>query len=752
MRGIEGQRVGALPVWGWSLVAGAAMWLLYVWTLGPTTGWWDTSEYIATAQILGLPHPPGNPLFVILGRAWLVLTSWTGIEVAARINLLAATASAAAAAFWFLAVVRVWAHFAENRAVAIVAGFVAVLVGGTAYTVWAQSNLNEKVYTVSLLFVAMITYLAMVWEDHGDTWRGDRIFLLVSFLLGLGATNHQMSVIPVLALGVLVLVRSIRTLLRWRLLSVAAVLAVLGFSVQLLFVPIRSARNPIIDEADPQCPSIISAITPDLSALKDGRFVVQCPALAASLARDQYQKPPLSQRQAPFGAQVANYLQYFDWQWARTLPPGIRIFVTLSFIGLGLVGLWRHWKGDPDSFWYFATLLATVTILLVYYLNFRYGYSMTADVSQQAREVRERDYFFIVSFNLWGLYAGMGLVAAWEGTGRRLAAARDVPLMAGLRSASPILGVALLPLLFNYPLANRRGDYAARDWAYNMLQSVEPYAILFTNGDNDTFPLWYLQEVEGIRRDVTVIVHSYLGTKWYPKQLRDMTRPCEAGEDPLADPTVVLCQRPFDQESAVGIYAGMGDTPPTRSVHSYTDDEIDRLPLFQQVPAGQPVRFSDRLTVELGTARYLYHPDFLVYRIVSESLGDRPVYFAATAPPIFEAWDLQPQLVRQGLAYKLINGPIESTDEIVELDLGVQIGWVDRVRTQALLWDVFQVDYLLEDEIWTEPSTRASIPAQYYLAYLTLGFAQDLREAPELSKQSIDRSEQFRKLMDRVVP
>ncbi|MEE8488063.1 MAG: hypothetical protein V3S56_07830, partial [Gemmatimonadota bacterium] len=173
---------------------------------------------------------------------------------------------------------------------------------------------------------------------------------------------------------------------------------------------------------------------------------------------------------------------------------------------------------------------------------------------------------------------------------------------------------------------------------------------------------------------------------------------------------------------------------------------------YRQVPAGQFVRFSDRLSVELETARYLYHPDFLVYRIVSESLGDRPIYFAATAPPVFEAWDLQPQLVRHGLAYKLINGPIESTDEVVELDLGVQIGWIDRERSQALLWNVFQVDYLLQDEIWTEPSTRASIPAQYYLAYLTLGFAHDLREAPDLSRQSVDRAGRFLDLTERIVP
>ena len=69
--------------------------------------------------------------------------------------------------------------------------------------------------------------------------------------------------------------------------------------------------------------------------------------------------------------------------------------------------------------------------------------------------------------------------------------------------------LALIPLVFNWSWASRRTDYSARDWAYNLLMSVEPYGILFTNGDNDTFPLWYLQETEGIRRDVTVVVTNY---------------------------------------------------------------------------------------------------------------------------------------------------------------------------------------------------------------------------------------------------
>ncbi len=90
-----------------ALVAGLGVLVLYVLTLSPSTAMWDTSEYIATAHILGIPHPPGNPLFVALGRAWSVLLSPTGLPVAVRVNLLAAVTSAVAAGFYFLVVHRI---------------------------------------------------------------------------------------------------------------------------------------------------------------------------------------------------------------------------------------------------------------------------------------------------------------------------------------------------------------------------------------------------------------------------------------------------------------------------------------------------------------------------------------------------------------------------------------------------------------------------------------------------------------------
>src|SRR3954469_8697593 len=92
---------------------------------------------------------------------------------------------------------------------------------------------------------------------------------------------------------------------------------------------------------------------------------------------------------------------------------------------------------------------------------------------------------------------------------------RLTPNGRGLLFASPVLLVALVPLVANWRHAQRRGDYTTAAFAHDLLDSIEPYGVLVTYGDNDTFPLWYAQEVEGIRKDVTVAVLSLLNTDWY---------------------------------------------------------------------------------------------------------------------------------------------------------------------------------------------------------------------------------------------
>ena len=763
---VEREKVGRLTLRAWGLLTASAIWVLYLLTLAPTVGFWDASEYVTTAHILGLPHPPGNPLFVVVGRAWDLLTGFTGLPVALRINALGATLSAGASFFWFLAVVRIVGRFRENRHEVLVAAIAAVWIGATAFTVWTQSNLNEKVYPLSMFVVALVSYLAMVWMDRADTVRGNRLLLLIALLLGLGWANHTMSMLPALALAAFVLLHRWRAALNPRVLGPAVALLAVGYSLQFLFVPIRSAQNPVIDEADPECPTLLSAVTPRRidDPYGKSKLAVACEPLALSLIRAQYAPTPVTLRQAPLSAQYANYWQYFDWQWARSLPPGARVAASILFLFLALVGLWTHLRRDRKTFVYAGTLFFTVTLLLVYYLNFRYGYSMYWEEAPSiaAHEARERDYFFIIGFQLWGIYAGLGLAALWgrwtaapRRSSPKAAAAREperIPAGFGPRhrKAAALLALGLIPFFFNFARADRSGDRAARNLAYNMLQSVEPYAVLFTYGDNDTFPLWYLQEVEGIRRDVTVIVQSYLGTDWYHRQLRRLTKPCEPGESPEDSPTTIVCQRPFDPETAAELYAEMAATPPTRSAVPPSGTGIDALSRRQSISEDSTYRLSDWITGPLREGDVLSPADIRVFQIARQALGDRPVYFAATATPLWDRWQLQPHLVRHGLAFKLVDGPLEESETLVSVGEYFQgsgmPAWNDPVRTAELLEDVLLVDDILAWSEWPDPSTRSSIPTAYYAAHVSQGISEELHGNLEAAEWAYRRANHFAQL------
>ncbi|MEX0979772.1 MAG: DUF2723 domain-containing protein, partial [Gemmatimonadota bacterium] len=602
-----GERVEAAPrdpndpPYLWAGLAALLVGLLYAITLAPTTAFWDASEYIAVAHIMGIPHPPGNPLFVILARAWELLLAPFGLSVAVRINLFSAAMGALAHGLWFLVVHRILTAFSPDRRFALLGAFAAVLVSATAFTVWNHSNVNEKVYTVSLFTIALLSWLAFRWRDSVDTKRRDHLLVLMVFILALSVGNHLMAFLaaPAIVLFIFLVRRS--ALLDPRLYVAALVVTLLGLSVN-LFLPIRAGLDPVINEADPTCQSIPGALTSIVTWGQAG-----CTELSAVLSRQQYDKPPIVPRLAPLHQQFGNYLQYFDWQWARSVegdntvfPPG-RMLFTLIFAALGVFGAVQHYRKERTSWWYMFVLFGTLSAALVFYLNFRHGFSLGSGVGRDMREVRERDYFFIVSFSLWGLWAGIGIAALWQHAARQIGG----PLM----RAIPVLALAFIPLFLNWGWASRAGDYSARDWAYNLLMSVEPYGILITNGDNDTFPLWYLQEVENHRQDVTVIVTSYLNTDWYVKQLRDLTRPCPAGVDPADDPTRIICQRPYDpsndpamytadpaEAEALGKTAILLDAPvraPTRTILDLENDVIEAT-----TQSFVPVR--ERMTVPLG--------------------------------------------------------------------------------------------------------------------------------------------------------
>src|SRR5579884_291093 len=280
---------------------------LYLVTLAPSTAMWDTSEYIAAAYTLGLPHPPGNPLFVILGRVFSILPIAT--TVAIRINILAAICSAVSAGMWFLVTERVLVSWFPKYWQRLVGGVLGAGIGATAFTVWNQSVVNEKVYTVSLVGLAIISWLMIRWSDDPDGPKADRLLLLVVYLLGLGYANHMAGMLAAPAVGLAVLVVRPRTLLRWRLLLAGAGLLVLGltpFATQ----PIRAAYFPPINEGEP------TACRTQL-ALRCTFSHGTLDAFSYNFNRGQYGKPALSDRQASFGEQLAMYWLYFKWQWLR---------------------------------------------------------------------------------------------------------------------------------------------------------------------------------------------------------------------------------------------------------------------------------------------------------------------------------------------------------------------------------------------------------------------------------------------------
>ena len=164
---------------------------------------------------------------------------------------------------------------------------------------------------------------------------------------------------------------------------------------------------------------------------------------------------------------------------------------------LGLIGLFYHYKKDKNNFGVLMLLFSILSFGLVVYLN------------EIPLTPRERDYVFVGSFYVFAIWIGFGALAIIQFFSEKMS------LVPGLVVGGIIAGIAAPGILLqqNFDDHNRSGRYAARDLARNYLECCEPNAILFTHADNDTYPLWYCQEVEGIRTDVRIIVMPYLKCK-----------------------------------------------------------------------------------------------------------------------------------------------------------------------------------------------------------------------------------------------
>jgi hypothetical protein len=688
---------------------------------------WDTSEYITAAYDLGLPHPPGNPMFVLLGRFFAILP--IAPNVAMRINILAALCSAAAAGMWFLITERVLVGWLPERWERIVGGSLAALIGATAWTVWAQSVVNEKVYTISLLGLALVSWLIVRWCDDPDGPGADRLLVLVAYLSGLGYANHMAGFLALPAAAAAVILLRPRTLIRWRLLLGIAGALALGMT-PFLTQPLRSAHFPGINEGEPTGCATQIGVKCTFSKTTYDRFMF-------NFNRGQYGKPALSERQAPFTAQIGMWWMYFRWQWLRDPfgnHPGFQGMVATLFLLLGGLGGYVHWKRDRRSFSYFGPLMFTVTLVLIFYMNFKYGWSQADDLGDTVvREVRDRDYFYLWSFSAWSVWAALGLVYAWETIAALIGAEQvrvggDTPDLPRTRSwllSTPILAVAFVPLFANWHSASRAGQSDTEDFALDLLNSVEPYGILVTSGDNDTFPLWYAQEVEGIRRDVTIACLSLLNTDWYTRQL--IRRPIYE----------------YDSLRGPAIYRGKAWPKPSRPPLNLTMDEADAVPPAIGLTAPQTFRKEGTDIVatinprSFGDFSGLERADLFVLYLIRDAYPARPFFFSRTTARYPDELGFTPYTVTVGLTRKLMPTIPKAENGIVSIP-GDR--WFDANRTRVLWETIFKGPASLSKrDLWVDRPS-AGIPFLYIrtglelsAALLQLGLKD---EAAKISAQS----------------
>lgn len=466
---------------------------VYAFTLAPGVTLWDSGEFLAAIKTLGIPHPAGTPFYILVAKSWTLIFAPV-FGFARAVNLFSAVATAAACAL-IGHLVSKWTH---SSAIGICAGILA----GVMSTVWLSATETE-VYALALLLGVVIVWAAEKCGSSGDS----RWAMLTAYLIGLACALHLSALVVLPAAGVLSVTgrdgsfrlprgrrrsdgRSAHQSLG-RLLLYAVPLFLLGASC-VLFLLVRAKHDPAINQGNPST----------LASLWD------------VLTRKQYGARSIWPRSAPMYLQIGNVVQYSDWQLALGVsdspgPSFWRTTVTLFYAMLGVYGSVKHRASDRRSWRAVLALFVTAWIGVVVYLNMKpgpsFGHGIVPDWDHEARE---RDYFFFFVFVSWAIWAAIGAVRA----SRRLPTAL----------ASAPFAIAALPIALNWSAVDRSrsvGDSGARELALSMVEDLPRNAVMFSIGDNDTYPVWYLQQVEGIRRDVTVVTIPLLSAPWYRAEL-----------------------------------------------------------------------------------------------------------------------------------------------------------------------------------------------------------------------------------------
>ncbi len=600
--------------------------IVYAMTVQQSLSFWDCGEFIASATILGIPHPPGTPVLMLLGRIFSIIPFVE--DVSHRINYLTVISSAFTTMFSYLVIVRLVKYITDDssqgstgRFIAYIGGVAGSLFVAFSATNWANS-VEAEAYGLALAISVAVFWLTLRFHEERGTYRASQTMMLALYLASLGVGIHMtvFLVVPVCAIffvlkneaepkhymaiclfaiiellmvmlfsdgrggapvfkmmtvifgvslfvwlrskinwGILIAIASISTMivsfslyiniatpiglmesmsrfvsgdagafdvmatlpfgliavlllpliakkyninLHWKTGLAVLFVGFLGFSTH-FYIPIRSEHNPRIDENNP--------------SRNYATFI-------SFLDRKQYGQVSMTDRMFKRRGLWENQLgrhphmgfwSYFEEQYSAG---GLYFF---PFLALGLLGMIiairKRWEiGMP-----FFTLFILGSLGLILYMNFADGTQYRPSPLDAYLEVRNRDYFFTPAFVFFSIAMGLGISTIVMWLRDSLAKGND-PLKKTIVYACTVL-VALpgISLAKNYHMNDRSNNFIAMNYAKSILDSCPPNAILFTAGDNDTFPVWCVQESYNYRKDVRVVNLSLLNTDWYVQQMKN---------------------------------------------------------------------------------------------------------------------------------------------------------------------------------------------------------------------------------------
>lgn len=343
---------------------------------------------------------------------------------------------------------------------------------------------------------------------------------------------------------------------------------------------------------------------------------------------------------------------------------------------LGLIGLIFQAKNDPKSFYITVMLFLMMGVVLVLYLN------------SPPVEPRERDYIYVGSFYAFAIWIGIGVMALahWIGNLNKNLA------VAGIIATLVTFPIPVLMASQNWDDHNRQGRFFSVDSARNFLSSCAPNAILFTGGDNDTFPLWYVQEVEGFRTDVRVVVLSYFDTDWYVEQ---MARPVhESAALPFSldyknfkkgtnDVLYVVEREGLDAISASEYLKLVKNESPLLRLQTSGRASYNMVPsrnlildvnlqnVFNQglIPDGMETLMTEQINLRVK-GNYMTKGNLMLVDLITSNNWERPIYFNNTSLATIGI-DIEDYVVMEGLTYRMlpVRKPQGMRTELVNTDL-----------------------------------------------------------------------------------